>query len=279
METPTQSLSDLATIVSNLPKMMHSFMVETRSSIRNLEIQVGQLSKRIQEIPFNTFSSNTKVSPKEEYKAFMVEAEAEPKEDPTIEELKEIRAHEEPGNVTLHAPLQREEPEEYPSSDVQEEPKEEQIARFLGILKKLKAKSSYAEALEKKPLSMEHLKSMISEKKALRGDETVVLTKECRTITFEKALCGLGSSINFMPLSVMKRPGIQNMQPAKILLEMADKSLKRAYGMVEDVLVKVEDRYLPSNFVILDTEEDRNDSIVLGRFFLATAKALIDVEK
>ncbi|XP_016195650.1 uncharacterized protein LOC107636670 [Arachis ipaensis] len=144
---------------------------------------------------------------------------------------------------------------------------------------------------------------MISDKKALRGDETVVLTKKCSalvqkklfkklpdlesflipctigTITFEKALCDLSSSINLIPLFVMKRLGIQDMQPAKISLKMADKSLKRAYGMVEDVLVKVESICLPVDFVILDTGEDRDDSIILGRPFLATAKALIDVER
>ncbi|XP_016167507.1 uncharacterized protein LOC107609953 [Arachis ipaensis] len=116
------------------------------------------------------------------------------------------------------------------------------------------------------------LKSVFSEKKALRGDETVVLTKKysalvqkklpqkssdprsflipCTigTITFEKALCDLGSSINLMPLSVMKKLGIQEVQLTRISLEMVDKSLKRAYGVVENVLVKVEDLYLPADF-------------------------------
>ncbi|KAL4391315.1 hypothetical protein AHAS_Ahas03G0232800 [Arachis hypogaea] len=170
----------------------------------------------------------------EECKALTMEAEAKPKEELATKELKEIWAHEEPKNVTLHAPLQREESEEYPSSDVQEEPKEEQIAWFLAILGKLKANPSYAEALEKKPPPMACLKGMISEEKALRGNETMVLTKECSalvqkklpqklpdlgsflipytigSITFEKALYDLGSSINLMPLSVMKRLGIHN---------------------------------------------------------------------
>ncbi|XP_016199997.1 uncharacterized protein LOC107641005 [Arachis ipaensis] len=230
-------------------------MAETRSSIQNLEIQVGQLSKRIPEIPSNTFLSNTEVNPKEECKALTMEVVTEPKEEPAIEELKEIKAHEETNTITLHAPLLREEPEEYSSSDEQEEPKEEQIARFLAILKKLKANSSHAEELKNDPPFMACLK-------ASKGDETVVLTKECSalvqkklpqklsdpgsflipctigTITFEKALYNLGSSINLMPLSVMKRLDVQKVQPAKISLEMADKSLKRAYVMVEDVFVK-----------------------------------------
>ncbi|KAL4391156.1 hypothetical protein AHAS_Ahas03G0216900 [Arachis hypogaea] len=62
METPKQSLPDLVTIVSNLSKTTHSFINETRSSIRNLEVQVGQLSKKIPEIPLDTLPSNTQVN-------------------------------------------------------------------------------------------------------------------------------------------------------------------------------------------------------------------------
>ncbi|XP_052111531.1 uncharacterized protein LOC127742842 [Arachis duranensis] len=107
------------------------------------------------------------------------------------------------------------------------------------------------------------MKSILSEKKALRGDKTVVLTKECsvliqrklpkkmpdpksflipctiRTITFENALCDLGSSINLIPLSMMKKLEIQEAQPTRIALEMYNKSRKQAYRLVENVLVKV----------------------------------------
>ncbi|XP_016168332.1 uncharacterized protein LOC107610856 [Arachis ipaensis] len=248
METPIQSLSDLATIVSNLSKATHSFIAETRSSIRNSEIQIGQLSKRIPEIPSITLSSNTEVNPKEEYKALTMEGEAKLKE-PATEELKEIRAQKEPKNVPMHTTMKKEEPKERPFPSVQQEPDDEQLAQFLVVLRKLQFTISFAKVLEKNPPSMASLKSMISEKKALRGDETVVLTKDCSalvqkklsqklsdpesflipctigTTTFEKALCDLSSSINLMPLSVMKKLGIQEVQPAKISLEMADKSL------------------------------------------------------
>nr|XP_025670136.1 uncharacterized protein LOC112769901 [Arachis hypogaea] len=264
METPKQSLSDLATTVSNLSKTTHSFVAETRSSIWNLKMQVGQLIKRIPEIPSNTVSSN----PKEECKALMVEVVTEPKE-----ELKEIRAHEEIETVTLHAPVLREESKEYSSSEDNEETKEEQIARYLAILRKLKANSSHTEALEEEDEPMKKLSQKLSD----LGSFLIPFT--IRTITFEKALCDLGSSINLMPLSVMKRLGILEVQSAKILLEIEDKSLKRAYGMVEYVLVKVEDLYIHADFIILDNGEDRDQSIILGRPFLATAKAIIDVER
>ena len=76
METSKQSLSDLATIVSELSKTTHSFITETRSFIRNLEVQVGQLSKRIPGTPPNTLPSNTQVNPREECKAITIEVEA-----------------------------------------------------------------------------------------------------------------------------------------------------------------------------------------------------------
>ncbi|XP_016192271.1 uncharacterized protein LOC107633148 [Arachis ipaensis] len=217
--------------------------------------EVGQPSKRIPEIPFNTLPSNAKVNPKEESKALTIEVVTQPKEKPAIKELKEIRAHEETDNVTLHTPVLREEPEEYSSPEEDEESKEEQIAWYLKILRKLKANSSHTEALEEE-------------------DEPVILAKECSAL----ALCDLGSSINLMPLSVTKRLGILEVQRVEISLEMADKSLKKAYGMVENVLVKVEDFYIPNDFVILDNREDRDESIILERPFLATAKAIIDVE-
>ncbi|KAL4276553.1 hypothetical protein AHAS_Ahas20G0218700 [Arachis hypogaea] len=81
-----------------------------------------------------------------------------------------------------------------------------------------------------------------------------------------------------MPLSVMKKLQIQEAQPKRIALQMADKSLKPAYGLVENILVKVGKFFLPGDFVILDTGENENASIILGRPFLATGRALIDVE-
>ncbi|XP_015958393.1 uncharacterized protein LOC107482422 [Arachis duranensis] len=60
---------------------------------------------------------------------------------------------------------------------------------------------------------------------------------------------------------------------------MTDKSLKLAHGVVKNVLVKVEDLFLHADFVVLDMGEDKNSSIILGRPFLATERALVDVEQ
>ncbi|KAL4349902.1 hypothetical protein AHAS_Ahas10G0088400 [Arachis hypogaea] len=162
---------------------------------------------------------------------------------------------------------------------------------------------SFAKVLEKMPPYVAFMKNILSEKKALKGDETVVLTKECSaliqrklpkkmldprsflipytigTITFEKVLCDLDSSINLMPLFVMKKLEIQEAQTIRISLQMADKSQRQAYGLVENLLVKVGELFLLTDFLILDMGEDTDDSIILGRPFLATGRSIIDVER
>nr|XP_025685053.1 uncharacterized protein LOC112785845 [Arachis hypogaea] len=162
METPIQSLSNLANIISNFSKTTRSFMAETRSSIQNLEIQIGQLSKRIPEIPSNTLQSKTEVNPREDCKALTMEAKAEPKEELATEELKEIKAYKETGSVTMYVPLKMEEPEEQHAPNMQQEPEDEQLAQFLAVLRKLQVNISFAEVLEKQPPSMAYLKNAIS---------------------------------------------------------------------------------------------------------------------
>ncbi|RTK71009.1 hypothetical protein DRJ71_18950, partial [Enterococcus faecalis] len=71
----------LANIVSDLSKATLSFMNETRSSIRNLEAQVGQLSKKVTETPPSTLPSNTEENPKRECKAIDIINMAESKEE------------------------------------------------------------------------------------------------------------------------------------------------------------------------------------------------------
>ena len=49
--------------------------------------------------------------------------------------------------------------------------------------------------------------------------------------------------------------------------------------MIKDILVKVDKFIFPTDFIVLDMEEDKEIPIILGRPFLATGGALIDVQK
>ncbi|XP_038882389.1 uncharacterized protein LOC120073658 [Benincasa hispida] len=93
------------------------------------------------------------------------------------------------------------------------------------------------------------------------------------------ALCDLGASINLMPLSIFKKLNIGEARPTTITLQLANRSIKLPEGKIEDVLMQVGKFIFPVDFVILDYEADREIPIILGHPFLATGRALIDVQK
>ncbi|XP_070004565.1 uncharacterized protein [Nicotiana sylvestris] len=96
---------------------------------------------------------------------------------------------------------------------------------------------------------------------------------------FARALCDNGTSINLMPLAIYKQEGSGMPRPTSMRLQMADRSIKRPVGIVDDVLVKVGKFHLPADFVILDCAVDKEIPIILGRPFLATERALMDSER
>ena len=153
------------------------------------------------------------------------------------------------------------------------------------------------------PSYVKFMKDILSKKRRLSDFETVNLTEECSAILkrklpqklknpgsftipctigntiFERALCDLGASINLMPLSIFRRLGLGEARPTTVTLWLADKSLKYPKGVVEDVLVKAEKFIFPKDFIIINMEEDKEIPIILGRPFLATGRAIIDVQR
>ncbi|XP_057758158.1 uncharacterized protein LOC130977145 [Arachis stenosperma] len=78
---------------------------------------------------------------------------------------------------------------------------------------------------------------------------------------------------------MMRRMKIEEAKPTRMALQLADRTFKFPYGVVEDLLVKVGEFIFPTDFVVLYMEEEVDASIILGRPFLATARAIIDVQK
>ena len=82
-----------------------------------------------------------------------------------------------------------------------------------------------------------------------------------------------------MPLSIFRRLGLGEARPTTVTLQLADRSLKHPKGVIKDVLVKVDKFIFPADFIVLDMEEDKEIPIILGRPFLTTGRAMIDVQK
>ncbi|CAJ2633895.1 unnamed protein product [Trifolium pratense] len=171
------------------------------------------------------------------------------------------------------------------------------------VLNKLEMAIPLVEALEQMPSYAKFLKELLTKKRKPLDDEMVSMTEECSAIiqrklpqkkkdpgsftipcsigdlTIGKALCDLGASVNLMPLSMMKKIPGAVAKPTKMSLSLADRSIVYPEGILHDVLVRVGGFVFPADFVVLDMEEDKNwEPLLLGRPFLATGRALIDVE-
>ncbi|GJT63762.1 reverse transcriptase domain-containing protein [Tanacetum coccineum] len=91
------------------------------------------------------------------------------------------------------------------------------------------------------------------------------------------ALADLGASINLMPLSIWKKLQLSGLTETKMVLELADRTISKPTGVAENVFIKVGKFYFPADFVVLDFIADPRVPLILGRPFLRTAHALIDV--
>ena len=96
---------------------------------------------------------------------------------------------------------------------------------------------------------------------------------------FAKALCYLGKNINFMPLSIYKKLGLGEPKTTTMQLLMTDRKVNRTIRILHDVLVMVDSFIYLVYFVIIDCEVDFEVPIILGRPFIATDRALVDMEK
>nr|GEW34740.1 hypothetical protein [Tanacetum cinerariifolium] len=91
------------------------------------------------------------------------------------------------------------------------------------------------------------------------------------------ALADLDASINLMPLSVWNKLSLPEVSPMCMTLELVDRSIYCLVRVAEDVFVKVGTFYFPADFVVVDFDADPQVPLILGRSFLKTGRALIDV--
>nr|GFD31264.1 reverse transcriptase domain-containing protein [Tanacetum cinerariifolium] len=93
------------------------------------------------------------------------------------------------------------------------------------------------------------------------------------------ALADLGASINLMPFSMWEALSLPELTPTCMTLELMDRSVTKPIGIAKHVSFKVGVFHFPADFVVLDFEPDPRVLLILGRCFLKTGRALIDVHK
>ena len=93
------------------------------------------------------------------------------------------------------------------------------------------------------------------------------------------ALCDLGSCISVMPKNLYDILKLAPLEKCHLDVHFADSSMKKPLGKVDDVLIMVNNNLVPVDFVVLDIECNPSCPIVLGRPFLRTVGAVIDMRE
>ncbi|GKB72192.1 hypothetical protein Tco_0933604 [Tanacetum coccineum] len=98
-------------------------------------------------------------------------------------------------------------------------------------------------------------------------------------VCFNNALVDLGASVSVMPLSTYLNLGLGELAHTKLTVELADRIVKYPKGIAENVLVGISKFVFPIDFIILDMPKDIKVPLILGKPFLSTTRAKIDVFK
>ncbi|GJR29103.1 reverse transcriptase domain-containing protein [Tanacetum coccineum] len=180
--------------------------------------------------------------------------------------------------------------------------KDDKLAsKFVKIFRELHFELSFADALLHMLKFASMFKSLLNNKEKLFDLAKTPVNENCSAVILKKlpkklrdpdkflipcdfpelveclALADLGASINLMPLSIWKKLSLPELTPTQMILELADRSTTSPSGIAEDVFVKVGKFYFSADFVVVDYVVDPRVPLILGRPFLRTARALIDV--
>ena len=202
-------------------------------------------------------------------------------------------------SVSTNAPLV---PMPFPSRFA-ESKKYDDEKEILETFKKVQVNLPLLDAIKQIPKYAKFLKELCTTRRRIREKEVVKVSENVSAIIqrklppkckdpgsftipciignngFEHALLDLGASINVMPYSVYLTLGLGELKTDNVIIQLADRSHAYPKGLLEDVLVQVNDLIFPADFYILDMEESKlnKTQLLLGRPFLRTARTKIDV--
>ncbi|GJV55226.1 reverse transcriptase domain-containing protein [Tanacetum coccineum] len=176
-----------------------------------------------------------------------------------------------------------------------------QQSRFMKLFKQLRLEIGLRDALIEMPKFNKWLSTLLRNKEKLEEIAITTVNAECSAIILNKvpekledpgkflipcalqeldrtnALADSGASINLLPHSIYKQLGLGALKPTRMTLELANRSVTHPMGIAEDVVVRVDGFTFLADFVVVNFEPDPRVPIILGRPFLRTAKALIDL--
>ncbi|XP_026459472.1 uncharacterized protein LOC113360146 [Papaver somniferum] len=172
------------------------------------------------------------------------------------------------------------------------------------IFKKIEVNISLIEAIRQVPRYAKFLKELCTNKHKLTGYEVMSVGESASAYLqrklppklkdpgsfaipytigktrFTKALVDLGASISVMPASIYESLNLGPLKSTSIFIQLVDRYNVYPKGVVENVLVQVNELIFPVDFYVLDMSDDNSSSstpLLLGRPFMRTSRTKIDV--
>ncbi|KAJ0909570.1 putative aspartic peptidase domain superfamily [Helianthus annuus] len=298
----------LEDIVKSLATSTHTFQQETKASIKNLEQQMAQLASSVSKLESQgKLPAQTENNPKHNVSAITLRS-GKSYDGPSMQEEEEIVVEKKNRDkMKVQEPVRSEmkfTPIAPFPSRLQSTKKEREEQEIMETFRKVEVNIPLLDAIKQVPRYEKFLKELCTSKKKLKGNETVkvgenisavlqkrlpqkckdsgVFTVPCKlgNLSIPRAMLDLGASINVLPNSIFKTLNVGPLKRTGVVIQLADQSLVYPKGVLEDVLVQVNELVFPADFYVLDMEDDdtpHSSSILLGRPFLKTARTKIDV--
>ncbi|GJR82561.1 reverse transcriptase domain-containing protein [Tanacetum coccineum] len=276
---------------------------------------MAKMRKALQERPQGVLPSNTVPNPQEDIKVITIRSgmtlggPSVPSPPSSSKESSPVsRSSELPSSPSTSSVIPTRNPHQHPipyrsrlNKEKIQDKSDIQIHSFLQIFKKLHFNTSFPEALAYMPKYAKMVKDLLTIKEKLLELVNTSLNENCSAVLLKKlpeklgdtgrflipydfhelesciALADIGASINLMPLYVWKKLILSELTPTRMTLELATRTVTYPAGIAEDVFVQVTKFTFPADFVAVDYDVDPRVPLILGRHFLRTTYALVDV--
>ncbi|KAJ9536912.1 hypothetical protein OSB04_029645 [Centaurea solstitialis] len=282
-QAPSSSGMSLEDIVKSMATNMAKFQQETQANIQDLQATVGQLVNK------GKLPSQTETNPKANVNAITLRSGKELQEGEKKKKKEKIHEEEEELEVKPTSPGEKnvkdeEDKKKTPEVIAQAPPFPSGSRRLSGRAKRRRSLTHFVRKLKgNEKISMsQNVSAVLQKRLPPKCDDPGMFTIPCKVgnVSVNQALCDLGASINVMPYAIYSSLDVGSLRPTGVVLQLADRSIVYPKGVLEDVLVQVNQLVFSADFYVIDLEENNTSKagmILLGRPFLKTARTKIDV--
>ncbi|GJZ62086.1 reverse transcriptase domain-containing protein, partial [Tanacetum coccineum] len=238
---------------------------------------MSQMQKVLHERPQGSLPSNTDPYPREQVNSIMTRSGLTTAE-PSIPPITASTAHVPPlGIQPVSPPKPKEDPKPNPYQPNIPYPSRLNKTKLLDK-NNVQVSKEKLEELANTLMNAECSTILLNKVPDKLGDpEKFLIPCVLQDLEVCNSLADSGASINLMPLLIYEKLGIGPLKPTRMTLELANRSVTYSMGIAEDVIVRVDKFNFLADFIIVDFETDPRVPIILGRPFLRTAKALVDL--